>query len=53
MKIIRVEVVGEIEVPDEFYEGMSDDQIKEAEKHNWQEWILENVKEEKIFVKSA
>lgn len=49
-KVIKVEVVAEIEVDAEFYEGMSNDEIATLEMENWQEWILENVISDKITV---
>lgn len=50
-KIIRVEVVAELTVPEEFYEGMSNAEIASLEEENYQEWILENIKSDEITVK--
>lgn len=49
-KIIRVEVVAELTVPEEFYEGMSNAEIASLEEENYQEWILENIKSDEVTV---
>lgn len=49
-KLIRVTVVSEIEVDADEYENMSNDEIIDAEKQYWQEWILDHVVSERIAV---
>jgi len=49
-KLITAIVISQIEVPDEAYEGMSNKEIQQVEKTNWQEWFLDNVETEKIII---
>jgi hypothetical protein len=50
MKKIRVEVIAEAKVSAEYYPDMTNEQIAELEKHQWHEWILDNVISEDITV---
>ena len=42
-KIVRVEIVAELEIDTDWYpKGYTDEQILDDEKHNWHEWVHEN-----------
>ena len=50
-KIIRAEIIAEIEVDTDWYgEVVSNETILELEKTNWQEWIVDHVIVEKLFI---
>ena len=55
-KIVRVEVTAELEVDTSWYtedgSDASDEEIIEAEKENWQEWIHDSIINEKISIRN-
>jgi len=53
-KIIRAEIIAEIEVDTEWYgPDISDETILTLEKNNWQEWIVDRVVSEKLTIKDV
>ena len=49
-KIIRLEIVAEMEVNTDWYDDSSDESIMEHEKNSWIEWIGEKYISEKITI---
>jgi hypothetical protein len=48
-KILRVTVVAEYEIDTDWYAAdLNEEGIKNIEGENWYEWILDNIKSEKI-----
>jgi len=54
-KLIRVTVVAECEIDDACYdkENITDEEIIKIESGFWPEWILDNIKSEKVEVKDV
>jgi hypothetical protein len=50
-KILRVEVIAEMEVDTDWYDGLTDEGIINVEGNNWIEWIGENRISEKITLR--
>jgi len=47
-KIIRVIIVAEQEIDTNWYDGLTDEDIKNTEGEMWPEWAPNHVKSEKI-----
>lgn len=50
MKKISITLTASITVPEEYYDGMTNEEIIKVEKNNYQEWILENIEYETLTV---
>jgi hypothetical protein len=50
-KILRVEVIAEMEVDTDWYDGLNEEGIINVEGNNWIEWIGDNYISEKITLR--